>query len=74
MNIEDMGELKSFEPMPAETTLYLTAIRYESNEVWMAGPGGTDKAYVITTLQHWAGIDAARIYAVKLPAKRLGAA
>jgi hypothetical protein len=73
MQIEDMGELKSFEPMPTETTIYLSAIRYDTGQMWTAGPGSVDKTYLITTLQNWGGIDAARIYAVKLPAKRVAA-
>lgn len=73
MNIDDKGELSGYETMPKERTLYLTAVRY-SSDYWGAGPSGTDKAQVEQQLSTWVGIDAARIYAVKVPVTTLPAA
>lgn len=66
MNIEDMGELKKFETMPTEGTLYLTAIQFQSG-LWGSGPFGMDKQQVITYLSGWSGVVAARIYSVQVP-------
>lgn len=66
MNVEDMGEIKVFEAVPSEATLYLTAVRYNGT-LWSAGPSGLNKAEVIDRLVNWSGIDSARIYAVKVP-------
>lgn len=68
MNIEDVGELRSFETIPSEVTLYMSAVCY-SGSYWAAGPCDTDKAKVIRMLHTWGGVEAARIYAVKLPTK-----
>lgn len=68
MNIEDVGELRSFETIPSEITFYMSAVRYH-NYYWVAGPYDTDKAKVIRMLHTWGGVEAARIYAVKLPTK-----
>lgn len=73
MNIEEMDEPSSYEPMPTEETLYLTAVRY-SGGYWSAGPSGTNKDDVTKQLYNWSGIDAARIYAVKVPLEALPAA
>ena len=72
MEIEDKGELKAFETMPTEGTLYLTAVRYSAGN-WMQGPSGMDKGQVVTDLRTWHGIDRARIYAVKVPLSAHGA-
>ena len=68
MNIEDVGELRSLETIPSEVTFYMSAVRY-GNDYWAAGPCGTDKANVVRVLSTWGGVEAARIYAVKLPTK-----
>ena len=68
MKIEDVGELRSFETVPSEVTLYMSAVRYSGN-YWAAGPCDNDKANVIRMLHTWGGVEAARIYAVKLSTK-----
>jgi len=72
MEIEDKGELKAFETMPTDGTLYLTAVCYGAAS-WMQGPSGMDKGQVITALSTWSGITRARIYAVKVPLEAHGA-
>lgn len=66
VQIEEMGEIRTFEAVPSEVTLYLTAVRY-SGTLWSAGPSGLDKNEVINRLVNWSGIDSARIYSVKVP-------
>ena len=73
MKIEDCGEIRSFEPMPTEGSLYLTAVCY-SNNYWASGPSGMDKAEVIKSLASWVGCSKARIYVVKVPLSTLPAA
>lgn len=73
MEIEDKGELKAFETMPTEGTLYLTAVCYRGN-FWSAGPSAMDKAEVVKALGNWTGADKARIYAVRVPLAALDAA
>ena len=70
MEIEDMGELKKFESVPSEATLYLTAVYY-SNSHWGGGPYGMNKDEVIKNLNYWSNITKARIYAVKVPVDAL---
>ena len=72
MEIEDKGEVKSFETMPTEGTLFLTAVRYSGN-FWASGPSAMDKGEVIKMLGNYSGIDKARIYAVKVPLDAHGA-
>lgn len=66
MEIEDVGEVRTFEPMPKEGTLYMTAVRYSGN-FWAAGPSAMDKAEVIMMLGNLNGVDRVRIYSVKVP-------
>ncbi len=73
MEIEEMGEVRAFETLPTEGTLYLTAVRYSGN-FWAAGPSAMDKAEVIRNLGCYTGITAARIYAVKVPLEQVHAA
>ena len=73
MQIEELEGPSKYEAMPAEETFYLTAVRYDSGG-WCVGPGGSDKAQVIKSLQVWSGICAARIYVVRLPLSPLPAA
>ena len=73
MEIEEMGELKKFESVPSEVTLYMTAICY-SGSYWTGGPSGLNKDEVIRNLSSWTGIVKARIYAVKVPVGALPAA
>lgn len=73
MEIEDVGELRKFETMPNEGTLYLSLVRYESGG-WMNGPCSMDKNEVMRMLGNWAGAKAARIYAVKVPIDAMPAA
>ncbi len=73
MEIEDKGELKAFETMPTEGTLYLTAVCY-GGASWMAGPASMDKAEVVKALVNWTGATKARIYSVKVPLVTLDAA
>lgn len=73
MEIEDNGELRSFESMPTEVMLYLTAVRYSGN-YWAAGPVSTDKNEVIRMLaENYTGVAVARIYAVKVPVETISA-
>ena len=73
MEIEELDGPNRYETMPTDGTLYLTAVRY-SGGYWGAGPSGTSKAEVTKQLSGWIGIDAARIYAVKVPLEALPAA
>lgn len=66
MEIEDCGEIKSFEPMPTEQTLFFSAITNNSVD-WWGGPAGKNKAEVIGYIQNYDGVVKARIYSVKLP-------
>ena len=72
MEIEELDGLNRYDTMPTDGTLYLTAVRYSGN-YWRAGPSGTSKAEVTKQLSGWIGIDAARIYAVKVPLEALPA-
>ncbi len=71
MEIEDMGELKKFETMPTDDTLYLTAITYDGNN-WSCGPSSMKKEEVINSLRYWKGLVSARIYAVQVPLNAKG--
>jgi len=73
MEIEDKGEVRAFDTMPTEGTLYMTAVCYGGNS-WMAGPSAMDKAEVVKALGTWTGATKARIYAVKVPLVALDAA
>ncbi len=73
MNIVDSGELKAIEPLPAEETLYLSALRYMATGRWVAGPSASDKAALIKMVQQWGGVDEVRIYAVRVPCKMMDA-
>lgn len=73
MQIEEKGNIDTFEAMPSEGELYLTAIFYEAG-YWQAGPGGMDKAEVIRMISGYSGITKARIYSVKVPLKKIYAA
>lgn len=73
VEIEDAGECRRFETMPTEATLYLSAVRFAGG-YWTSGPSGTDKAEVMRSIRSWRGIDAARIYAVRVPVDDLPAA
>ena len=73
MEIEDKGTIDTFEPIPIETILYLSAVHYEG-VYWTAGPAGTDKNVVIQKLQGYSGVTLARIYKVKVPVKSLPSA
>lgn len=74
MEIEELDGPTKYETMPAEGVIYLTAVRYAGGGGWMAGPGGMDKNMILQLLAGWHGIDAARIYAVKVPLNALPAA
>lgn len=66
MEITECDELKTFETMPTETTLYFSA--YTTDGVyWFGGPSANSKQEVIGYLQNYGGVIAARIYSVKLP-------
>ncbi len=73
MQIEELDGPTNYETMPTEGTLYLTAVRY-SGGYWSAGPSGTSNAEVTKLLSGWSGVEAARIYAVKVPLQALPAA
>lgn len=73
MNIEDAGDLNPFEPMPVEEVLYVSVIRYETTKSWVGGPSHPDKVALVRMLQGWTGVDAVRVYAVRVPAKRVEA-
>ena len=49
MEIEDAGELKTFEAQPKEGFVYLTAVRYSGN-YWCGGPSSMDKNEVMKML------------------------
>lgn len=66
MQIEDAGEIKSFETVPQDSLFFLSVVRYGAN-YWTAGPAGRNKDEVISMLQGYSGIDAARLYWVRLP-------
>ena len=66
MEIEDAGELKTFEAQPKEGFVYLTVVRYSGN-YWCGGPSSMDKGEVMRMLANWSGITAARVYAVRVP-------
>lgn len=66
MEIEDCGEINSFEPMLKEQTLFLTALTYDGVR-WYGGPHGNNKQEVIGYVQNYSGVVKARIYSVKLP-------
>lgn len=74
VEIEDKGEVRMFEVMPTEGTLYLTAVRYNGSSFWCSGPSSMDKAEVIKMISGYTGIDKARIYAVKVPLVAVDAA
>lgn len=73
MEIEELDGPTKYETMPTEGTLYLSAVHYAGSG-WMNGPGGMDKSEIVKQLSRWNGIDAARIYAVKVPLEALPAA
>lgn len=73
MKIEDTGTLSTFEALPTEEALYLSAIRYVGG-TWFGGPYAKDKEELIRALQTWGSIEAARIYRVTVPAKPMPAA
>ena len=73
MQIEELDGPSKYETMPTDGTLYLSAIHY-TGIGWMNGPGGTNKSEIVKQLRTWSGIDAARIYAVKVPLQALPAA
>ena len=66
MEIEDAGEIRTFETMPKEATLYMTAVLYSGCQ-WMNGPCGYSKDEVVGMLQSYAGVTRVRIYSVRLP-------
>ena len=70
MEIEDMGELRKFDTMPSEATLYITAVCYGGGS-WSSGPSAMDKGEVENSLRNWVGITKARIYSVKVPLHRI---
>ena len=71
MIIDDMGELSEFETPPTEATFYLTMVRYESCNGWITGPSGLNKESVLVALEAWQGLDAARIYTIRLPMREI---
>jgi len=73
MKIEDAGEIKAFEAMPKEGTLYLTAVCFNGSS-WCNGPSSMSKEEVIRMLGSWTGATHARIYAVKVPLAAIPAA
>lgn len=76
MEIEEIGKIESFEPIPHEATLYLTAVYYPNpSGYWAPGPGGMDKSEVIRMVSvYTTGISKARIYSVKVPLKKIDSA
>ncbi|MDI3349187.1 hypothetical protein PIGBHMHK_00667 [Mycoplasmopsis arginini] len=68
MEIEDKGNIDSFEVMPAEQILYLSAVTYDGSH-WFGGPASFNKNEVIKILQGYTGVSVARIYRVKVPVK-----
>lgn len=71
MKIEDAGEVGSFETMPTERNLYMTAVQYGGGS-WIAGPSGYDKEEVIRMVSSYTGVTNVRIYTVKVPVKQPG--
>lgn len=65
MEITECGELKTFETMPTETTLYLSAYTTDGLS-WFGGPSAKSKEEVIGYLQNYFGVISARIYSVKI--------
>lgn len=72
MEIEDKGELTTFQAMPKEATLYITAAQHSSGQ-WMGGPSNHDKSALMEQLRQWNGFTRCRIYAVTVPVIGLGA-
>lgn len=67
MKIEDTVELRTFDTMPTETTLFMSAVRWDSG-TWYGGPcGDTKDAVVRSLLDSYKHVTEARIYSVKLP-------
>ena len=73
MEIENIGELKAFETMPKEGTLYIGVVCYSGN-YWAVGPSAMNKDEIIRALGSWSGATKARIYSVKVPLVALDAA
>jgi hypothetical protein len=70
MKIEDKGVISEFEAMPSEVDLYLSVVSYSQGS-WIQGGQSYDKNELIKMLQSYSGIEAARIYCVKVPVKNL---
>lgn len=73
MEIEELGELKAFETMPKEGTLYVSIVCYGVS-YWACGPSAMSKGEVIKALSSWSGATKARIYSIKVPLAALDAA
>ena len=67
VEISDQGEIRRFETVPDEATIYLSAVRYNWAVLWTGGPSGQSKEEVVALLKALIGVEAARIYAVKVP-------